>query len=265
MIFVIVLFSAVLYVAMMNPGKSRKHKILEVTCFAHRGMHDIDGVPENSMMAFRRAKELGYGIELDVQLTKDGVLVVHHDYDLKRTCGVNQYIKDLTYQELFQFKLMGTQERIPRFVDVLHEIDGSVPLLIELKMETFHTKLCQMTAQVLDQYKGLYCMESFHPYALYWFKKYRPEVIRGQLSEQYLKEKETKNILSYVIMQNLLTNFITKPDFIAYKYKYKDCLPLKICRNFYHVPIYGWTFRSEKAYKRYIHDFHGFIFERFML
>jgi len=65
--------------------------------------------------------------------------------------------------------------------------------------------------------------------------------------------------------KNLLTNFITKPDFIAYHYKYKDCLPLKICRRFYKIPIYGWTFRDKKAYKENEPYFEGFIFEKFVL
>ena len=118
------------------------------------------------------------------------------------------------------------------------------------------------------EYKGLYCIECFHPYALYWFKKNRPEVIRGQLSEQFLKEKEEGTLtrkIGYFIVKNLLTNFITKPDFIAYHYKYKDCLPLKICRRFYKIPIYGWTFRDKKAYKENEPYFEGFIFEKFVL
>ena len=206
-------------------------------------MHTAD-----SMAAFKKAKELGYGMELDVQLTKDGVMVVHHDYDLKRTCGVNKKIADLTYRELCRYRLMGTRERIPRFVEVLREVDGKAPLLVELKMET--------------------CIECFHPYALYWFKKNRPEVIRGQLSEQFLKEKEQGSFarkIAYLIMKNLLTNFITKPDFIAYRYKNKDCLPLKICRRFYKIPIYGWTFRDKKAYKENEPYFEGFIFEKFVI
>ena len=132
----------------------------------------------------------------------------------------------------------------------LREVDGKVPLLVELKMETCNRKLCKKVAKALDQYKGLYCIECFHPYALYWFKKNRPEVIRGQLSEQFLKEKEEGTFtrqIGYFIVKNLLTNFITKPDFIAYHYKYKDCLPLKICRRFYKIPIYGWTFREQKS------------------
>lgn len=263
MILGIIILACLLYIAMINPGRQRQHPILDVRYFAHRGFHYVDEIPENSMTAFRRAKELGYGIELDIQLTKDQVIVVHHDYDLLRTCGVKKKICDLTYQELCGYCLMGTKERIPRFVDVLREIDGDVPLLIELKMETFNTRLCKLAARALDCYQGLYCMESFHPYALYWFRKYRPKVIRGQLSEQFFREKERKNIPAYFIVKNLLTNFITKPDFIAYHYKYKNCLPLRICRKFYHIPIYGWTFRSKRVYIENKNDFYGFIFERF--
>ena len=88
------------YIKMIDPGEKRKHPVLNVKYYAHRGFHGEEGIPENSMAAFKKAKESGYGIELDVQLTKDGVMVVHHDYDLKRTCGVNKKIADLTYREL---------------------------------------------------------------------------------------------------------------------------------------------------------------------
>ena len=166
MILLWILVLIIVYIKMIDPGKKRKHPVLNVKYYAHRGFHGEEGIPENSMAAFKKAKGSGYGIELDVQLTKDGVMVVHHDYDLKRTCGVNKKITDLTYRELCRYRLMGTRERIPRFVEVLREVDGKVPLLVELKMETCNRKLCKKVAKALDQYKGLYCMECFHPYAL---------------------------------------------------------------------------------------------------
>jgi glycerophosphoryl diester phosphodiesterase len=265
MIIAILLGICILYVAMINPGKKRNHPALSVKYYAHRGFHFIDGIPENSMTAFRKARDLGYGIELDIQMTKDHVIVVHHDYDLKRTCGVNHFIRDLEYEELCKYRLKGSDETIPKFCDVLREIDGRVPLLIELKMEDFNTELCRKAAKLLDAYPGVYCIESFHPYALYWFRKHRPQVIRGQLSEQFFKEKEWKNAPAYFVMKNLLTNFITKPDFIAYHYKYQNCLPLRICRKFYDIPIYGWTFRSKTEYEKHKESFYGFIFEKFMV
>lgn len=95
MILLWILVLIIVYIKMIDPGKKRKHPVLNVKYYAHRGFHGEEGIPENSMTAFKKAKGLGYGIELDVQLTKDGVMVVHHDYDLKRTCGVNKKIADL--------------------------------------------------------------------------------------------------------------------------------------------------------------------------
>ncbi|MGI6501899.1 MAG: glycerophosphodiester phosphodiesterase family protein [Anaerostipes sp.] len=255
-----------LYLFFIYPGKKRSGDILNVHYFAHRGFHYVDGVPENSMTAFQRAKELGYGIELDVQLTKDKVLVVHHDYSLKRMCGVDIRIQDLTYKQLQEYSLGNTKERIPTFHEALELIDGKVPLLVELKMEHCNRILCEKAATELDQYHGLYCVECFYPYALYWFKKYRPEVIRGILSADFNRDKEEGNKFAYFMATHLVANFIIKPDFIAFKYKHKKGnLSLWICDKVFHTPVYGWTFRKESEYKKYKKDFYGFIFERFMI
>lgn len=254
-----------LYLYLIYPGKIRKHQVLETRSFAHRGLHGFDGIPENSMKAFQNAVDHKYGIELDVQLTKDDVMVVHHDYDLKRTCGIDKKIRDLTYRELKRYSLMETKERIPRFVDVLELVDGKVPLLVELKMESCDRRLCRLSADALDSYQGLYCMESFHPYALFWFKRNRPEMIRGQLSMNFKKDHHKGNQLAYWAVKNLLTNFFTKPDFIAYKYSHGDERSLKLCRRISKIPVYGWTFRSRKEYEKYCSRFYGFIFEKFMI
>lgn len=265
MIILVIPFCIFLYLYMIYPGKPRKHPVLETKCFAHRGLHGFDGIPENSMAAFRNAVAYGYGIELDVQLTKDDVMVVHHDYDLKRTCGVNKKIRDLTYRELKRYSLMETKERIPRFADVLALVDGKVPLLVELKMEHCDRKLCRLAAEALDQYRGLYCMESFHPFALFWFRLNRPEVIRGQLSMSFRKDRHRGNQLAFWAEQNLLTNFVAKPDFIAYKYIYWEEPSLRLCRKISGIPVYGWTFRSREEYEKYRRKFYGFIFEKFMI
>ena len=80
--------------------------------YAHRGLHG-NGVPENSMEAFRRAKKAGYGIELDIPLMKDGNLAVIHDSLLVRTTGAEGRIEDLSTGELKHYKLEGTEETIP--------------------------------------------------------------------------------------------------------------------------------------------------------
>lgn len=104
--------------------------------FAHRGLHDPNqGIPENSMAAFRRAVEHGFGAELDVHLMADGNLAVVHDSSLKRVCGADVFIEDLTAEDLKDYPLMGTAERIPLFRDVLALFEGKTPLVIELKVE----------------------------------------------------------------------------------------------------------------------------------
>lgn len=264
MILILIPVFVLLYLYMIYPGKLRKHPVLNTKYFAHRGLHGFDGIPENSMKAFQNAVDHGYGIELDVQLTKDDVMVVHHDYDIKRTCGVNKKIRDLTYEQLRRYPLMETKERIPRFVDVLEMVHGQVPLLVELKMEHCDRKLCRLSAEALDSYHGLYCMESFHPYALFWFRMNRPEVIRGQLSMNFRKDQHKGSQLAYWAEQNLLTNFATKPDFIAYKYIYWNESSLRLCRKISGIPVYGWTFRNRKEYEKYRKKFYGFIFEKFI-
>ena len=84
--------------------------------YAHRGLHDKDnGVPENSLKAFALAAQCGFGMELDLQLTKDNRVVVHHDHSIQRTCGVDKLISDMTLEELWGYRLLGTEETVPLF------------------------------------------------------------------------------------------------------------------------------------------------------
>ena len=109
--------------------------------YAHRGLHNRElGVPENSMAAFRKARELGYGVELDVHLTKDGQLAVIHDKSLKRTAGVDAEVSDLTMEELKRCRLEGTQETIPALEEAARLFQGGPPLLVELKADYFDVR-----------------------------------------------------------------------------------------------------------------------------
>ena len=125
--------------------------------YAHRGLHAKPTIPENSMAAFARAVEAGYGIELDLHLTRDGKLAVIHDASLKRTCGVNLKIEDLTLAEARDYPLEESDERIPEFCDFLRLVDGKVPLVVELKAEGRNEKaLTDAAMRALADYTGLY-------------------------------------------------------------------------------------------------------------
>lgn len=223
-------------------------RILRLYRYAHRGFHDKPTIPENSMPAFRRAIEAGFGAELDVHLMRDGHLAVIHDSSLKRTAGVDVCVEDLTAAELAQYRLEGTKEHIPLFEEVLALFSGKTPLIVELKSANGNAAaLAEATCALLDQYPEVnYCIESFDPFCIRWLKKHRPEIVRGQLSTQILKENpgNEHSRLSYFMLSNLLTNFLAQPDFVAYQASQRQCLAMKLCRRIYRVQEVSWTIRS---------------------
>lgn len=187
--------------------------------YAHRGLHSRDkSVPENSLEAFRLAAMAGYGVELDVQLSKDGQVVVFHDDTLDRVCGVHGRLDAFNYDELRQMRLCGTEQKIPLFSEVLETIDGRGPLIVELKTGPRNRELCKKTYALLKNYRGQACIESFNPLIVAWFRLHAPELIRGQLAstmDEYTKDGRSK-AQAFVLSRTLL-NFLARPQFIAYK------------------------------------------------
>lgn len=254
------------YLFASAPGIHKKTKWQHLTGwdYAHRGLYDNEhGIPENSMAAFRRAVDKGYGIELDVHLTADNQLLVFHDDTLTRMCGMNKKISSFLYSDLMQLRLLGTEEGIPLFKDVLELIDGKVPLIIELKVDGSNQNLlCPLVWQLLSRYKGDYCIESFHPFVLQWFKRHEPQVVRGQLSCNFFKENPHCDIVLF-LMSNLMTNFFTHPDFIAYKYLDLDNPAVIYNRKLFHIMTVVWTIPGKPTYDRFKNKVDVMIFEGF--
>ncbi|MEE1314793.1 MAG: glycerophosphodiester phosphodiesterase family protein [Faecalimonas sp.] len=261
----IVLVLLVLGLWMICPrifGKPNREPFLGVY-YAHRGLFANDSeAPENSLLAIQKAVEAGYGIEFDVQLTKDEVPVVFHDASLKRMCGVDGKIWEYTLSELRQMKLLGSRQTIPTLTEVLKAVDGKVPLIIEYKMDRVDTRVCELGNAILETYKGVYCMESFHPFAVRWYRKFRPDVMRGQLSMNHAREGKTA--FTYKLVSNLLTNFLARPDFIAYCHEDADRFALKLCRRLGALAV-AWTIRSQAQYENVKTQFDLFIFDSFRL
>ena len=231
--------------------------------YAHRGLHD-EALPENSMAAFRAAPEQGYGIELDLHLIKDGSLAVLHDHTLKRMTGREGKIEDLTAPELKTCFLQGTQETIPLFEDVLALFDGKAPMIIELKSDgTNVSALCEAAMAALKDYHGPYCIESFDSRCLMWLKKHAPQVIRGQLAEDYLHEKTILPWpLAFAVTYNL-ENFLTVPDFLAYRFNNRTLLPNRICRKLWGIQGVTWTLRNQADFDTAVAEGWVPIFEGF--
>lgn len=210
--------------------------------FAHRGLHSKEKhIPENSIPAFDAAVNAGYGIELDIQLTKDGQLVVFHDDTLTRVCGFKKRIDELTYQELQEYPLFDSPEHIPLFSEVLSLIRGQVPLIVELKNGKQNGVLCTQALLLLRSYQGPFCIESFHPFIVGWFRKYAPDILRGQLSGP---ASEFSKVLSPFLrfgLSRLLSNFYARPHFIAYR---KGKRPWLVCLcTFLGALRFVWTVR----------------------
>jgi len=232
--------------------------------YAHRGFHG-NGVPENSLKAFRLASEKGYGSELDIHLMKDGQLAVLHDASLRRTAGADVQIEDLTADDLENYRLEGTDEKIPLFSQVLELYAGKQPLIVELKSERGnHAALCEAATALLDGYVGRYCIESFDPRCIIWLRKNRPELIRGQLSENFFLSKNSKiPWLAKWVMTTQILNFSSVPDFIAYKFADRKRLGVSICRKLWGVQGVTWTITTKEDYNTALREGWIPIFEGF--
>ena len=233
--------------------------------FAHRGLHN-EVRPENSMSAFRAALEAGCGIELDVHLMKDGNLAVMHDASLLRTAGVDVKIEDLTLEELQNYTLLRSGESIPLFREVLALFDGKAPMIVELKCEGGnHAALCESACRMLDDYDGVFCMESFDPRAVAWLRKHRPDICRGQLSENWMgKKMKIPAILRWCLTYHI-SNVYTRPDFIAYKFADRKVFGTEICRKVLGLAGVSWTLRSRDEYDIAVAEGWIPIFENFTI
>ena len=190
--------------------------------YAHRGLHSRDkSVPENSLAAFRLAAEAGYGIELDIQLSKDGEVVVFHDDTLDRVCGVHGRVDAFTLAELRAMRLCGTDEQIPLLTEVFAAVAGRSPFIIELKSGPRNTLLCEKGLALMRAYTaGPYCIESFDPRIVRWFRLHAPDLLRGQLAGPP-HTYEIARPFGGAVLGNLFTNVFGRPEFIAYDNKKK--------------------------------------------
>ena len=217
--------------------------------YAHRGLHDLSqGVPENSITAFRRAAGRGFGAELDVHLLSDGSLAVFHDSDLRRMTGREGVIEDLTAAELAACRLGGTEETIPQLGDVLKIFErAKLPLVVELKsFRDNHDALCQRAVAELDRFAVPYVMESFDPRCLLWLRENRPEIIRGQLAQDFTRRPSGLGAEMDRQMTELAFNAETEPYFVAYNFEDRGVPALREIVSRGSPVVFYWTIRSRE-------------------
>ena len=242
---VIALAALLLWLTHPNFDRRRMDRWREVW-FAHRGLHDPErGIVENTLRAFRAAVEAGFGMELDVQLTKDGRLVVFHDDDLARLAGDPRKVGQCTLAELKALRLNGVEDAvIPTFAELLETVAGRTPLLVELKHCYDDRRLCRDVMAALDTYDGPYIVESFNPLIVWWFRRNAPQVVRGQLvgpMQDYVAES---NQIGAFFMSGLLANCLGRPDFVAYDATARRFFSPHFQRFAYRTPMAAWTVRT---------------------
>ena len=264
------LLLAAAYAWAIRPNLPRRDiSFLQGYDYAHRGLWNTnepgaENRPENSLAGFRAAVEKGYGIELDVHLTADGHLVVHHDDSLKRLTGVDIVIGRSTLAQIRGCHLPNG-EPVPTFDEMLAVVDGRVPLVVEVKAEGNADALSQAVYQRMQRYDGPWCMESFDPWAVRWFRNNAPEVIRGQLAFNHAgKGKTWKLWWRNIGIASMLQNFWARPDFMALDHKTEKpwCLPTLLLR--WMKPWYvAWTVRSQADMDALRSRYDLQIFEKF--
>ena len=239
-----VILFIVFILVLVRPRKRREVNEALICDYAHRGLHG-GSVPENSLEAFELACKNGYGIELDVQLSRDGEVMVFHDYTLIRMTGVDKKLCELDAEELKKLTLGGSEQTIPTFKEVLALVDGRVPLLVELKGESTNVSLCAPVAEILKEYKGEYCIESFNPMLVREMKKQLPGVYAGQLYTNVVRDKKKASALN-IILTCMALNCLARPDFIAYNQLDRNSLPVKLTTKFFKAEKFIWTAKGEE-------------------
>ncbi len=222
---------------------------LKESLIAHRGVH-IDA-PENTISAFKKAIKKNYIIEFDVHLLKDNTIIVFHDNNLKRMIGEEKRLKDCTYDDIKDLKLLDSDCHIPTLKEVLELVDSKVPIIVELKSDRKVGLLETELVKQLDNYKGKFCVKSFNPLSIIWFKKHRPNYIRGLLVSN------KKRSISNLICRSKLSLFLSKPDFISCNYKLHN--NKKILKYMKKNPVIAWTIKDQKQLENNKNNFYNLI------
>ena len=221
------------------PSAAEPLRQLGARPFAHRGLHDASrGVPENSRAAFRAAIEAGFGIELDVQLSADGVAMVFHDETLERLTEAVGRVDERDAAALVAIRLRGADQTIPRLHDALDLVDGRVPLLIEVKAPRgLAADAASAVADALGDYLGPHGVMSFNPEVASWLRRWRPDCLRGLVLSR-----------SHALgwrgdLQRRFAVWRAKPHFLACDVRDLP-YPLTVRAQRDGVPVYCWTVRS---------------------
>lgn len=228
----------------------KKMDFLKSGIILHRGLHGK--WPENSIKAIKQGMKKGCPIEIDIHLTLDKKVIVFHDDSLYRMCGVKKKIKDCTYDEICNLNLNNSECKIPTLEEVLKTVNGIVPLIIECKYDRPYGLLEREASIYLDLYNGEFCVKSFSPFSVFWFRLHRPSYIRGLLISNKKSTFKERFVSSMFMIK------LCKPDFISCNYRLYNDKRIKKFKK----PVIAWTVRNNKAFFKYKNKFDSLIVEK---
>lgn len=237
---------------------------------AHRGLHDrAAGRIENSHAAIEAAVAAGYGIEIDVQPSADGVAMVFHDYDLRRLIGAEGFVREKTAKELGAMRLLGGTAAVPRLRDALEIIDGRVPLLIEIKDQDGQLgpavgALEAAIARDIRGYEGDVALMSFNPNTVRVLGEHCPDRARGLVTDPF--EKKDWPLVPAARRARLarISDFdAAGASFVSHNRGFLTALPLRALRA-QNTPVLCWTVRSEAEAARAYEFADQITFEGFL-
>jgi glycerophosphoryl diester phosphodiesterase len=197
--------------------------------FAHRGLHYGAGFPENSLLAFAAALELGAGIECDLRLTADDQILVFHDQETWRMCSSHLMIGRSTHAELSRLRV--GDGPIPTLQSLLSLVDGRVPLLLEVKVDNDLWRWMPALKGALRDYRGPHGVMSFNPRISRLLKTNHPRVRRGLIVKDKLSPLRRRVALS-----------LADPQFLAVE---RAALGKPwVVKERERMPVYSWTIRG---------------------
>lgn len=243
MIFLIVI---IVFIVVVTPRpKSSQFRWLRQT-LAHRGLFD-EHHPENTFGAFQLAINQGLGIECDLRLTVDDILVVYHDPSLKRLCQNDLEVSKSTYEEIITIPIMNTSYTIMKLEDFLNQVSSQVPIMLEIKPNARHKDTIDTLYNQLRDYQGLVSIVSFDPRIVKACKKRSDNQYPiGQIIEQQFTNKTLPYLQRLALTMNAFQR-ITKADFISVSI---SMWPYYQWMTWFNVVVGVWPVRTVNQLKK---------------
>lgn len=233
---------------------------------AHRGLHDASaGIIENTASAVQAAIDAGFAIEVDLQLAADGEAVVFHDETLDRLTTATGPLAARTVADLKAIALKTCADRIQTLPELLEQVAGSVPLVIEIKSQWANLgPLENRAAELVNGYHGPAALMSFDTRSVALFRQLAPKIVRGIVAERFDDPSEWPGVSTArrLMMRHLVPALWCRPHFIAYHVTALPAAAPMLTRAL-GLPLLTWTVRTDEDRKRAARWADQIIFEGF--